>query len=1253
MAGLTALILHHSFFREIRTRITCHGHTSLTGGNGAGKTTSLLLVPIFYGEEPGRLIVQTAGKAPFVDHFLPNAQSMIVFEYERADGHPCCVVLYRPRDSKEFVYRFVEGDAGNTLFHPDLEPHYAGGESAAAIVSAGLQKVGALTSKQIYTTMDYRSIIQNDPHAGGKRRQKGRAEFTMFQEAARFSLARSSVSGKVMQHIEALAGVVLNKSRLISSLEEMVVDSMLRPRIDLTPPSLHQKNQGLWEDIKSFQTFRASDERLRSAVAQHLSLQSSRRELHAHQAAVLKRIVESETALERQEAEQTQLDRERREIESSLESEERDIQSRISQHEGDAGAHQRWLDTLRKAHAEWEAKNISVWQEKLETLPAMREQVAHGENVLRQMRESSKSIQDQHAQRIAELHQAHRDHADAVDVRLNQIQEQREVLRAQQERALEALNEQQRQARIALQEEQTAQAEQLAERRLQAEQQRDCEGQFTEAENERRRQAQAATEAARAAQVQAQEAVQALQQSEREIRETHDAALRGHDQAQERYKKEVELRDGLLRQLKPPSGSLLEFLRQSPLAWQDTIGRAIHPDLLLRKDLSPGLAETPDPKQMYGLILDLRDVDAPDAVDDLSRLEDRYNQAQQQVLSAQNEVQRQERAVHETRKALERVRTERAAADIEVSKAIARVEQSVSSAQKIEQEIEEARRARVEAATAQLNEAREQERTQRSAFQDARSAQEAQQREEHNRLRDQQAQERQEIEANDQAVRRDKDRLKQELRVQLDEQKQLLHAALTEQGIDPDRIQAKMKEVEAIHKDIQTIEAHREMMHQYQTWYAVDWKAKPERETALDEALNHKAKEEDRLRALREQFYQARARIRTKQEALNGAFATLKLLQERRETVIRRTRECLDAIPDLMPEAPERDAPGGSDVDDLVDMLNRTEEERRQVVKRIREAVEQIGQHPGTQIHENWMHLREARRAQSAYSDLSEAFYIELMQDLRVLLEERVPQIEDIIMVNVRAIGGALNEYHDKLKNLDQVAASITRTLERELNAEHEFDEITDVRIMVRSKIHEFGFWKDLHDFAGQWKRWAHEGFSGLPDKALLTSMTGLDSDLKTSDAFTRDLKHLVSLEIQFQEQGRLSPIRRDEDLKSSSSHGLSSIAILILFSALTRFLCPDDSITITWPIDEIGTLSPENVRKIFRMMERHNIHLLCAEPKVNRDLDPYFRHHFRLEKYKGALLIRPPEPSGAPRGHNPLLPPNANDAPDHPGEAA
>ena len=83
MYSLNRLILIDSYKSGELVEVRLDGHTNLNGVNGAGKTTLLRLVPLFFGERPGRLVPKSRVTDSFARHYLPNESSYIIFEYQR------------------------------------------------------------------------------------------------------------------------------------------------------------------------------------------------------------------------------------------------------------------------------------------------------------------------------------------------------------------------------------------------------------------------------------------------------------------------------------------------------------------------------------------------------------------------------------------------------------------------------------------------------------------------------------------------------------------------------------------------------------------------------------------------------------------------------------------------------------------------------------------------------------------------------------------------------------------------------------------------------------------------------------------------------------------------------------------------------------------------------------------------------------------------------------------------------------------
>jgi hypothetical protein len=105
------------------------------------------------------------------------------------------------------------------------------------------------------------------------------------------------------------------------------------------------------------------------------------------------------------------------------------------------------------------------------------------------------------------------------------------------------------------------------------------------------------------------------------------------------------------------------------------------------------------------------------------------------------------------------------------------------------------------------------------------------------------------------------------------------------------------------------------------------------------------------------------------------------------------------------------------------------------------------------------------------------------------------------------------------------------------------------------------------------------------------------------------DIKTMVDVHIAMKEGGRDTVIRSEVDFEDSSSKGLSYLAIMVIFMGMTRFLCPDDRVRITWPVDELATLSNNNIPKLADMLEKNNLTMMSACPDLSQALSRFFEN--------------------------------------------
>ncbi|QFU02080.1 hypothetical protein FIU83_10545 [Halomonas sp. THAF5a] len=1206
----------------------------MLGTNGAGKTSALNLIPIFYGKDPSSLMVQAADKKNFVDYYLPSEQSMIVFEYRRGDGEICCSVVYR-KPQGHYAYRFVEGAADNTLFHRGVEDHYERGESVSDILRHVLPSNGVNVSAQITSVMDYRSIIQNDPHSSGRRRRRNSSPFSRGNEARQFSLGDGL--GR-MQHIEAMTAVAASKGRLLESLKDMIVDTMLQDRISISAPPTHHKNVDLWADLKSLQDFKKSVPKLREGLQSHYALQDSRVALTSHEAA-MRTVIDDARGQVRLAIEALgKKDDELEALEEKHNQEQTRLNAEIIKHEQAVELERNRIQGLEEGLEAWENENISESKRLVASIPELQTRWREEQKNLELMTKRVANIEGEFAGRRTETQQEYRKEQERLQGRVKTLSTELMTLVERQAQALIELGKCQGEEISALDQEagEKSRALQATINELQDERVRAVSP--SDEEQAQLEDSAGAIEDAQAAVTRASGLSDAAKKEFGNKTEARNEVLAAHDAAARALSAKKEQLDKLTKQLYPEDGTLLAFLRNSELPWHDTLGKVLDPRLLSRRDLSPALADSPNLEQAFGITLELDDVDRPDAAEEEDVLLARLAKLKDAVRSAQGEADRLEDQARKASGELKAADQAVQVAENRFEQANDKLTQAQASDTSLKHRIEQAQKARAEEVQERLEAAKNTLEEQERAARTLRD----------NRQREHGAQYQQALA--DQQV--DKERLQDEkasfensLQDSVDREKDAILKlddwrlqAMSEEGVDPQAVSDTSKLVTSLSDDISRAEQLRPRVSEYEAWLRDQWAHKAGYEKALSdsEGLLARAKNtlesvQDAYRDVHKMLIAARKAAGKKVDRLESEIKDDTLLADTAAGVIAELPR-VDSVLGLAAEVTTR----GREqlIHELARLLSVTEQQRQTVLKSARQCGSTLAQHPGSKVFQSWQNMREDRRSKSQHDEGSNAFTLEQMQDLEVLLEHRVPEIEQGVIVNVHSIGGELSDYHDSLKTLERNTKSITRRLDNHLNTSHEFTVISDVSLRVKSKIHEFGFWRDLADFAAAWAEWAVTGFSELPGEALLTRLINIDGQLKHARMSTHSLASMVELEIEFFEQGRRVPIRTDSDLNASGSQGISRLAILVLFSALARYLCPDERVNITWPIDELGELAPENSVKLFRMMNDRNISLFCAEPRITADLLRYFENKVLLDKHKGVLRMVPKESNT----HNPLL---------------
>ena len=277
-----------------------------------------------------------------------------------------------------------------------------------------------------------------------------------------------------------------------------------------------------------------------------------------------------------------------------------------------------------------------------------------------------------------------------------------------------------------------------------------------------------------------------------------------------------------------------------------------------------------------------------------------------------------------------------------------------------------------------------------------------------------------------------------------------------------------------------------------------------------------------------------------------------------------------------------------------------------------------IGAHPASQINEAWQRLVERRLAQSSCDEHEPAFKLQQPLDIEILWRDQLPSIRQTLIETFRAVSDNLDKYYASLKKVNRRVDIVSNELGNKINSSRNISTISDIEIILTSSITEDSCWEPLSKFSKHWDIWCRlREKDQLPSLELMELLNHALNSMEMGD-ISNDIRTLVGLNIQLKENGRPVIIRSDNDMENSSSNGLNLMAMCVVFVGMSRYLCPNPEVTITWPIDELQCLEDENIVKLFEMFSKENIALFSAFPREDHNILKWFANRMFIDPKHG-----------------------------------
>ncbi|MBE0548497.1 MAG: ATP-binding protein [Rubrivivax sp.] len=1191
------------------TAIDPRGGAAVLGDNGVGKTTTLRILPLFFGHLPSQIVSTGLGQEPMVRFVLPTDFSAIAFEYQRGtDGDEdirLAVIRRRSDDHDVPVYRLYRCGFRKEMF-VDEGRFLSDDETQLKATALGIQTTSKLS------TSEYRAVILRTP-AMSKDKERLR----------RYSV-EWSFGPKQLDNLDRLVAAMVKKHINFADIVQVAVGLVQldlgqgADRAKLTfkqgrgPIERWLKNRDACADaFKLSSQITELEDDLKDHRAAEARFRARRADVGAVKAARATEKTELSTAIEAMLA--------ARAVALAAQALERATLAQAASTASSAAAAAKGEYDEQAGLAEhYETKRAAHWETQVQDLPSLRL--------------TMKNLSDQ----VAAAEAAH---ADATS-KYSRMEQEARTATTERKLALEQ-EKQPHRDRLAQALEQIAAAEETAKREanaLQAERKRGLDESLEPLLEQRgtweaRKASPAASDAALRAVEQANDKLQAhtedrgtVQQVLSRATATEVAARQAfsdHEQAIRAAKADFDAASGAIDaarlMLAPNPGTFLAALREhGDDAWKRNLAKVINPSLLERDDLDPTSVE--DAAQtIYGWQLSTGVIASPDWVDDglarkaLEAAEARGAAAQAHWRALQDALTGKGRALKEAEQAVgiaqarlgvldgqtETLKTVLAAAKltVETEKRNA-VALATSELARLKGEIDTLRlqlrslQRGLDEQLAAIKGAHDSQRAGAKKLQDAAIA----------------------------VLDGNIARLGTELQATLKSVVAQLKEHLSAAGVDVERLAKLKSRASAVSEDVRVREEAEPLVARWRAWVAAGGAARVE--TLKSAAV--RAAEASRLQTTKLNEFDAKAEVATK-EYDKAVAAKRKRLED--------VDDELDVLDGLDVEFGDYQATGESVID-----LKMTARELRGKVQADRAALTKAS----TVVTQRFSTLRQALTARdNAVKELVEASLQRVSQDSDISRAAELctcykligPQIANDVNITLKTLLANIGAFQKAIRSFEKEVAAFNRRLQDGLSEVRCFERIQDLRLDIITNFENLGFYKKLARMDDIVRQHANEFGKDytrdLPPDETARALGDFVSVLSSDGSVEVNLSSHITLHGSVTDNGLRKEFKRASELENISSEGLTSLVLITLMTALLNTIRGAEPVHVPWVTDEVGKFDPKNFLALMHMLQDNRIDVVTASPELGPAQQAMFSQRYLFED-KGRIREYSPLASSA-----------------------
>lgn len=1180
------------------TSIDPRGGASVLGENGVGKTTTLRIIPLFFGHLPSQIVLSGHGQEPMIRYILPTDASAIAFEYQRGTGNEedlRLAVIRRRRDESDAPeYRLYRCGYRQELFVSEGR-FLTDEESQKQASLLGIETTGKLSTTQ------YRSVIlKTGLDAKDKKRMQAYSRDFSFGPKQLDNLDRL-VAAMVKKHIN-FADIVQVAVGLVQYERGLGSDrAQLSIRHGRAPFDRWMSNHAACVDALKLAP---KIEELEHALKDHRALEAKFRERRADVRLVNKarasELMALTTAVE-------MMTEDRKTVMLSQVARRAEL-GKLSSVAGEAASTTK--RAFDEAHADalyFEVERAAHWDNLVRKLPtwhldkkAIYSQVGVAEA-------ANKEASDRYEQLVREVEREAGDRQLALEVSKTPCREECEKtiedIGQAENKALkesEAADVAQRQELDKLKEpllgqrgvwEAQVQSPTISEEILQT-QSASKERLFKHTKDVG--DARLIVSRAEATHKEAQQAFGSREDDLRQAKAKADRAVEALNLPQKR--------------LNPDTGTLMSALRMhGDQSWKATLAKIVNPDLLDRDDLDPkAIGDFEDVVQTaYGWQINTGAILSPEWADDTA--------LRQAITLASSLREATKKHQDVTKNALadasDKLNVAKQAEEVaqarlsvldgqlnELERAAGVADQLVETEKKQAKTRADTELSRVLAQIAEIT-------AEQGRLSQARVARDQDIRLTHGKLR-----------TNATKLRDDAiggivtsiSALKDATVLRVQEIRQQLTDHLSAAGIDVTHLNALKKQAEVIGKQIDEVETKESLTRRWHNWLSAGGNTRVETlktaaGTAADAASKYSATLNTFIASIETVRVEFEATLKTKQDkakAVNDDIEILTSLDENDFGAYQPLHVSMIDPRESVKELRAKVKAESIELKKLAGSIDTLFTSARAALTTKESAVRELVD----------LSLLDA----ATYTDIGKA---EILCSCYKLIG---PQVINDVNTTLRTLVANIGAFQREFASFEAEVASFNKRLQAGLGEVRRFERIRDLQLHLVTNFEGLGFYKSLtkmQEIVRQQSAEFGKDYSReLPSDETVRALADFQNKIGNDGSLEVNLASHITLKGSVTDNGFYKEFKRSSELEGISSDGLTSLILITLLTALLNTVRKGEPVHVPWVTDEVARLDSKNFVGLMKMLRENHIDVVTASPELGITQLAMFSHHYLFE---------------------------------------